>query len=301
VKSGYLSLELLVDKDALQRFREPAAWALIGAAGLQLLAGLVYLLFGGYKFTFRALNEAQGSGLFASFTLAVLVILAVLFVTRGDTPSPQAKTVTMIGLGLLGAGLLFGVISLLAGMLADGSVVSGAGFGIKLSAFLFAVSKLVLTGLAGYYTFTVFQTLQPPKPAAQPGGLQPGYQAYGQQYGYPQPGQQPYDPQQQAQQPYDPQQQGQQHGYDPQQYGQQQYPQAGYGQQYGQQQGYGQQYPQQQPGQGEAEAAGWTQAYGGAENPQPSFEQPQPGQQPQQGQTPEGDDRNWYGGERGSQ
>jgi hypothetical protein len=272
-----------VDKDALQRFREPAAWALIGAAGLQLLAGLVYLLFGEYKFTYRALNEAQGHGLFASFTLAVLVVLAVLFVTRGDAPAPQAKTITMIGLGLLAAGLLFGVISLLAGMLAGSSVVSGAGLGIKLSAFLYEVAKLVLTGLAGYFTYTVFQTLQQPKPA-QPGGLQPGYQAYGQQYGYPQ-------------------QQGQQPGYDPQQYGQQQYPQqAGYGQQqYGQQPGYGQQYPQQQPGQGDAEgSAGWTQAYGGAENPQQAYD-PQAGQQPPQGQTPEANDRNWYGGERGSQ
>jgi hypothetical protein len=282
-----------VDKDALQRFREPAAWALVGAAGLQLLAGLVTLLFGEYKFTYRALSEAGGPGLFASFTLAALVVLAVLFVTRGESPSPQAKTIAMMGLGLLGAGLLFGVISLLAGMLAGSSLGVGVGFGAKLSAFLYGASKLVLTGITGYYVFTVFQSLQPPKPAV-PGGLQPGYQAYGQQYGYPQ-GQQ-YDPQQQAQQP----------GYDPQQYGQQQYPQ-GYAQQqpYGQQQqygqqGYGQQYPQQ-PAQGEGEAAGWTQAYGGGENPQPSYDPQQPQQQPQQEQHPEGNDRNWYGGERGPQ
>jgi hypothetical protein len=274
-----------VDKDALQRFREPAAWALIGAAGLQLLAGLVVLLFGEYQFTYRALIEAGGSGLFASFTLATLVVLAVLFVTRGESPSPLARTIVMVGLGLLGAGLLFGVISLLAGMLAGSGGVTGLGFGFKLSAFLYAASKLLMTAIAGYYVFTVFQALQPPKPAPVPGGLQPGYQAYGQQYGYQQ-GQQQYDPQQQAQQP----------GYDPQQYGQQ-HPQ-GYGQQqpYGQQQGYGQQYPQQ-AGQGEGEAAGWTQAYGGGENPQPPYDP----QQPQQGQNPEGNDRNWYGGERGPQ
>jgi hypothetical protein len=295
-----------VDKDALQRFREPAAWALIGAAGLQLLAGLVGLLFGGYKFTYRALSEAEGTGLFAGFTLAALVVLAVLFVTRGETPAPQAKTITTVGLALLGAGLFFGVISLLAGMIAGSDVAVGVGFATKLSAFLYEVSKLVVTGLAGYYVFTVFQALQPPKPVAQPGGLQPGYQAYGQQYGYPQQGQQPGYDQPQAQPGYEPTQ-GQQPAYDPQQYGQQQYPpQGGYGQQYGQQ-GYGQQYPQQ-PTQGESggEAAGWTQSYGG-ENPQPTYDpqqqqQPQPGQPGQPGQAPEANDRNWYGGgEHGSQ
>jgi hypothetical protein len=288
----YLSLEFFVDKDALQRFREPAAWALIGAAGLQLLAGLVNLLFGEYKFSYRALGEAEGSGLFASFTLAVLVIVAVVFVTRGgESPSPQAKTITTMGLALLGVGLFFGVICLLAGMLAGSSAVIGVGFGAKLGAFLYEASKLVLTGIAGYYVFTVFQTLSPPKPAAQPGGLQPGYPSYGQQqYGYPQQGQQAgYEAQQ-------PGYEAQQPGYDAQQYGQQQYPQAGYGQQqYGQQQGYAQQYPQpQQPAEGEA--AGWTHAYGGGENPQ------QPPYDPQRGQAPEGNDRNWYGGgDRGAQ
>jgi hypothetical protein len=287
------SLEFLVDKDALQRFREPAAWALIGAAGLQLLAGLVALLFGEYKLTYRALSEAGGFGLFAGFTLAALVVLAVLFVTRGESPTPQAKTIATMGLALLGVGLLLGVISLLAGMLAGSSLGISVGFGAKLGAFLYGVSKLLVTAVAGYYVFTVFQALAPPKPAAQPGGLQGGYQAYGQQYGYPQ-----------GQQQYDPQQQGQQPGYDPQQYGQQQYPQ-GYGQQqYGQQQGYGQQYPQQQPGQqptqGEGEAAGWAQPYGGGESAQPS-QDPHGQPQPPQGQNPEGNDRNWYGGEHGSQ
>jgi uncharacterized membrane protein YedE/YeeE len=277
-----------VDKDVLQRFREPAAWALIGAAGLQLLAGLVTLLFGEYKFTFRALSEAGGYGLFAGFTLAALVALAVLFVTVGGSPTPQAKTITMMGLGLLAGGLAFGLISVLAGMLAGTSLGVSVGFGVKLSAFLVGISKLVVTGVAGYYVLTVYKALAP-KPVAQPGGLQPGYQAYGQQQ-YQQGYGQQYDPQQA-------QQQGQP-GYDPQQYGQQQY-QQGYGQQqYGQQPGYAQQYPA--PGQGEGEAASWTQAYGG-DSPQPSYD-PQHGQQhPQPGQTPEGNDRNWRGGESGTQ
>lgn len=272
-----------MEKDALQKFREPAGWALVGAAALQLLAGLIGLFAGSGGFTINALLETASAGLLTGAVLAGLVVLAVVLVTRGESPAPQARVIAMIGLGVLGGALLFGVVALLSGMLA--SMPSGYGAS-KAVAFLYGVSKLAVTGIAGFYVFSVFQSLQPAAPAVQAGGLAPGYQAYGQQYGYPQPGQ-PYDPQQQAVQPpaYDPQQYGQQYqpGYAPQQpYGQQ----PGYGQAYPQQQ------PQQQPQQPEADAGGWTQAYGGGEAQQ------QHGQQPPQ---PEGNDRNWYGGEHGPQ
>jgi hypothetical protein len=258
-----------VEKDALQRFREPAAFALIGAAGLQLLAGLVTLLGGDGSFSLKALSEAQSFGYFTGLSVAVLALAAVLLVTRGESPSSQAKIVVMIALGVLGVALLFGVITTLASLFAggggvalpDGRVVGGLSvpFSTKLTAFLYGVSKLAITGMVGFFTFTVFQGMQPAKPAAAPGGLQQGYQQYGQQG---------YDPQQYPQQQY-----GQQ-GYDPQQYPQQQQP-------YGQQP-YGQQ-PPAQPGQ-QPEAGGWTQQYGGEQ------QQQQPGQQqdPQQG--------GWYQG-----
>jgi hypothetical protein len=287
-------VEFLVEKDALQKFREPAGWALVGAAALQLLAGLIGLFAGSGGFTLNALLETASAGLLTGAVLAGLVVLAVVLVTRGESPAPQARVIAMIGLGVLGGALLFGVIALLSGMLASTGSGDGAS---KAAAFLFGVSKLAVTGIAGFYVFSVFQSLQPAAPAVQAGGLAPGYQAYGQQYGYPQPGQ-PYDPQQVGQPPvqqalpqgYDPQ--AQQPAYDPQQYGQQYQPGYAPQQPYGQQPGYGQAYPQQQPQQPEADAGGWTQAYGGGEAQQ------QHGQQPSQ---PEGNDRNWYGGEHGPQ
>jgi hypothetical protein len=288
-----------VDKDALQKLREPAAFALVGAAGLQVLAGLVGLLGGDGSFSYRALDEAGGFGLFTGISVAALGALAVFLVSRGETPSPQARTITIIALAVLGVGLLFGVVTTLAGMAASSTTIGGTtygpGFGTKAPAFLYGVAKIAMSGIAGFYAFSVFQMLQPPKPVAQPGGLQAGYQPYGQdpqQYGQQAYGQPGYDQQQYQQQGYQQQygeQPYQQQGYQaegPQQYGQpegqQQYGQAE-GQQYGQQ-AYGQQPAP--PAAGE-ELGGWTQAYGGQGAPQ----------NPQEG----GEQQNWYGGDQGRQ
>ena len=280
-----------MDKDALQKLREPAAFALVGAAGLQVLAGLVSLLGGSGSFTYRALAEAENFGLLTGIGVAALAILAVLLVTRGDSPSPQARIIVIVALAVLGVGILFGVITTLAGMAASspsysigGQTVSGGGpgFGEKGPAFLFGISKLAVSAIAGYFVFSIFQSLQPAKPAAQPGGLQQGYQQYPQQYG--QPGYEAYGQQQYPQQQYgqpDPQQQYGQP--DPQQqYGQQAYPQ---------QQPYPQQQYGQQPPAGDDEGeAGWTQAYGG--------QTPHQGQPaPQEG----GEQQGWYGGDQGRQ
>jgi hypothetical protein len=281
-----------VDKDALQKLREPAAFALVGAAGLQVLAGLVSLLGGSGSFTYRALDEAGGFGQLTGVSVALLAGLAVLLVSWGDAPSSQARIIVIIALAVLGIGILFGVLTTLAGMAASSPSYTigdrtisggGPGFGVKAPAFLFGISKLAVSGIAGYFVFSVFQKMQPAKPAAQPGGLQAGYgqqygqpgyqQGYGQQQGYEQYGQQP---------PYG------QSGEQP--YGQQQYGQPGYQQPYGQQQG---QQGYQQPAAGGAAdegEAGWTQAYGG--------QTPQQGQQtPQEG----GEQQGWYGGDQGRQ
>ncbi len=268
----------------MQKLREPAAFALVGAAGLQVLAGLISLLGGSGSFTYRALDEAGGFGMVTGVSVAVLATVAVLLVTRGDSPSPQSRVIVIIALAVLGVGILFGVLTTLAGMAASSPSYSigdrtigggGPGFGVKAPAFLFGVAKLAMSGIAGYFVFSIFQAMQPAKPAAQPGGLQAGYQPYGQQqqYGQQQYGQQPgYEAY--GQQPYGQQQYGGQQGYQqPQQYGQQQ-------------------YGQQAPAADEGEAS-WTQAYGG-----------QAGQQGQQGQQapPEGgDQQNWYGGDQGRQ
>ncbi len=292
-----------MNTEALQKLREPAAFALIGAAGLQLLAGLISLFsYGG--FTLNAYGESAGYGLFANLQLALAVVTAVILATWGRT-SPQARNVVLAALGVAGLALLFGLLSLLAGLVAE-----GPGGASKAAMFFWAVSKLVVCGAAAYFVFHHFQAMQPARPAPAPGmggqvyGGQPPYgqDQYGQQYG--QPGQQQYG--QYGQDPYGQPQQGQQQYGAPeqQQYGQQgqQYGQPDYGQQQGQpgqpaQPDYGQQQygqPQQgQPGQpGQQQYGGqqpdqgqWTRQFGGEE----------PSAQPQQ------NDQNWYRGDQGPQ
>ena len=108
-----------MSKEALLKLREPAAFALLGAGALQLLAGLVSL-FGSGGFTYNALQETAGYGFFTSLTIAVVAVLAVLFVTKGaEQHSPQARNVVLGALGVLGLGLVLGVVCLLSGLVAS--------------------------------------------------------------------------------------------------------------------------------------------------------------------------------------
>ncbi|MEV4670498.1 hypothetical protein AB0K34_02475 [Actinomadura sp. NPDC049382] len=296
-----------MNKEAVQRLREPAAWVLLAAAGLHLLAGLISLLGGDGTFTGRALGETRG-GTFLQIALVGILVLAVLLVTWGETPTPQARTITMGALGVLGGIVLFGVIAWLSGMLADSEYTSAV---TKLSAFLEGAGKLAVVGAGGWFVFTVFQGMQPARPKAQP-QMQPGYPDFGYQQG-----QQGQQGQQQFGQPqqYGQQQDYQQQGYEQQQYGQQQYQQYGqqqpgaegqqaaqqygqqqygqpqqYGQQdyqqYGAQGGYqaGQQQPQNQQPAADEEMGEWTRAYGGSGGDQgPQGTQPAPPQGEQGG------------------
>ncbi|MEU8797145.1 hypothetical protein [Spirillospora sp. NPDC048819] len=316
-----------MNKEAVQRLREPAAWVLLASAGVQLLAGIITLLGDDGTFTFRALLETR-DGMFLQIGIVGLLVLAVLLATWGDRPTPQARTITMGALGVLGGIALFGVVSWLSGMLADSD---SAGALTKLSVFLIGAGKLAVVGVGGWYVYTVFQGMQPPRPQAQPQmqqgypdfGYQQGQQgqpgAQGQQYGqqdFGQQGQQQYGQQQYQQyQQYGQQgaegQQGAQQGYE-QGYGQQQGQQAEYGQQeYGQQpQQYGQQDYQQYGGQGggyqgqqgyeqqqgaqpaseQEEMGEWTRAYGGSgQDRGPQGTQPAPG-----GEQRPDDGGDWY-------
>ncbi|WP_026341018.1 hypothetical protein [Actinomadura atramentaria] len=291
-----------MNKEAVQRLREPAAWVLLAAAGVQLLAGLLDLLISSSEystFSGRALSETTG-GMFTGVATVALLVVAVLLVTHtAAEPTSQARTITLASLVVVGGLALFGVVAWLAGMFTD--LGEGSSSSIKLVAFLYGASKLAVIGISGWFIFTVFQAL-PSAPKAAAGQVPPGYpdygqQGYGQQYGQQQYGQQQgydqYGQQYGQQQAYG--QQGQQQGYDQQQYGQQQ-GQQGYDQQ--QQQGYdqyaqqqyqqygqqgqqqGQQDPQQAAQQAEDESAGeWTRAYGGDQGQQGQQGQQQPGQQ----------------------
>ncbi|MEU8120972.1 hypothetical protein AB0C21_19865 [Spirillospora sp. NPDC049024] len=297
-----------MNKEAVQRLREPAAWVLLAAAGVHLLAGIISLLGGGGSFTLRALAQTN-DGTFLQVAMVGLVVLAVALTTSGATPTPQARTIAMGALGILGGIALFGVISWLSGMLANSDY---AGAVSKLTTFLVGAGDLAVVGVGGWYAFTVFQGMQPPRP--QPQMQQGAYPDFGyqqgqqgqqgqQQYGQQQYGQQQYQqyqqygqqqaaegqqaPQQGYEQQYGQQQYGQpaQQGYEQQQYGQQEY------QQYGGQGGY-QAGQQGQPSADQEEMGEWTRAYGGGggsgQDQGPQGTQPAP---PQAGDQEGGD---WY-------
>ncbi|TDD60340.1 hypothetical protein E1293_45780 [Actinomadura darangshiensis] len=298
-------------KEAVQRLREPAAWVLLAAAGVHLLAGIISLLGGGGSFTLRALSQA-GDGTFLQVAMVGLVVVSILLTTWGETPTPQARTITMGALGVLGGIGLFGVVAWLSGMLADSDYASAT---TKLTTFLVGAGDLAVVGVGGWFAFTVFQGMQPARPQpqmqqgypdfgyqqgqpGQPG--QPGQQQYGQQPAY---GQQQYDQQQYQQyQQYGQQpaegQQAAQPGYEQQQpgYEQQQYQQYGQQQDYGQQQQYGAQGGYQAGQQGYEQAGYEQQQYG-----QQGYEQQQ-GQQEAQPSADQEDMGEWtraYGGSGG--
>jgi hypothetical protein len=255
----------------VQRLREPGAWVLLGSVALQILTGLIGLLFGGGKvpFSFRAYQYVNNDAFFTGVALAGLVVLAVLLATRlGGRPTRQARTVAMAGLVLLGVIALLDVVMMLAGLGAgrtSSGILLDGGLTAKVVTFLYGVAKLAVLAVGGYYVYFVYQTSGPARPVApqypQQGYGQPGVQ---QPYGQP-----PYGHPQQAQPVY---------GQPP-----QQYPQQGYGQPYGQpaygQPAYGQ--PQQQPAH--------SQPPSGPPAP------PAPPQQPAQSQQSEGEWTRAYG------
>jgi hypothetical protein len=305
-----------VNYDAVRRHREPVAWALIVAAGLQVIAGLI-LLFAASSFSLQSLIEVSSGNVLTGVVLAGVVVVAVLLVASGETPSPQARTIVIAGLSVLGLAALFGVITWLAALGASGETI-GVGSAGKMAVFLYGAAKLIVIGVAGYFSYSVLPTLRPARPAGgQPGAVPPGQEGY-QGYGYPQGDQQHYGEQQyHGEQQYGGYPQPQAPEYGPpqgygQQYQQQPYGQPDYQQQpqqpqhpqqppYGQPQDYGQQQYQQhygqpqqgygaEPAEGEGEAGLWTRSYGSDQQQPPGY--------PQSGEE---NDQNWYRDDRRSQ
>ncbi|HEX6470161.1 MAG TPA: hypothetical protein VF069_13770 [Streptosporangiaceae bacterium] len=277
--------------DAVQRVREPVAWALIVAAGLQVIAGLISL-FTASSFSAQAFVEVNLGNVLTGVVLAGIVMVAVLLVVRGEAPARQARTITIAGLAVLAVATLFGVVAWLAALGANTEVIGG-GSSEKFAMFLYGAAKVIVLGSAAYVCYVVLQALQPARPAAAaPHGAVPpgqegyqgyGYQPQGQPYaGYPAPQSPEYD-QHQPQQGY-----GQ--GYyqqPPQSYGQ---PAQDYPGHQDQQQPYGQPhqgYGGQQPAEGEGDPGLWTRSYG-------SDQQQAPGYPP----AGEENGQNWYRDDR---
>ncbi|WP_068758672.1 MnhB domain-containing protein [Thermobifida cellulosilytica] len=291
-----------MNNESIQRLREPAAWALLGAVAAIQLGALIYV-FGGESGT----GMGGVSGAFVDIRDAVLgpgtvamVLAAVALILTGPNRSPRAFGIVMMAMIELGVGALLGVISLIMGFVVYG------GYGFLASAFqhFFTTGAfLTVVVFAGLFLLRVFNdpTLVPRASAAQayPTGAQPSFaqqqpgyltgaqpsaqtgawQQQGDSYTQAQPAtaqtgawQQQGDAYTQAQ-PATAQSGGQQAaGYDQsaygQQYQQQGYDQAAYSQSGGQQaagydqSAYGQQYQQQGYDQAAYSQSGGQQAAG---------------------------------------
>jgi hypothetical protein len=262
--------ECLVNNDAVQRLREPGAWVLLGSAALQFLGGLIGLFSGSdVPFTFRAFNLVSGDQFFAGVAVVGVVVIAVLLATRwGGGPTPQARNIAVIGAVLLAAIAVIEVLCVFVGLAAgsghDG-IVLDVSFSSKIAMFLYGIAKLAVLAVAGYYVFTIFQSLGPVRAGTGPFPQQ-GYGQPQPPYGYAQaPYGQPVAGQPVAGQPGQPGQRGPEgpQAYLP--YGQppqrapegSPYPPQGH---YQQPPPPAQPYQQAQPSDGE-----WTVAYGAGE------------------------------------
>jgi hypothetical protein len=281
-----------VNKD-VQRLREPGAWVLLGSVALQIIVGLIGLLFSGDRlpFTYKAYSYVTSDTFFTGVTLTGLVVVAVLLVTRlGGGPTRQARTIALAGLIVLGVVALTNIVCMLAGLGAGDSssgLLLDSALSAKVTMFLYGLAKLAVIAVGGYWVLTAYQSFGP----ATPMGPQYPGQGYGQPYG--QPG---YGPQQQppvyGQQP--PQQ------YPPQGYVRAPYGPPGYGQPGYGQPGYGQPpqpgarppMPQQppsappapsappqpaaeSPSQGDDSEGDWTRAYGQGDTGKASDDRPE--------------------------
>jgi hypothetical protein len=197
-------LGVLVLTESTKKLRDPLALALLGAAALYLVTTFFLLFKDVGDFADRA---AALQGAFTDPAWILVVLTAVALVAAFHPPSPQARLVTMVALGVLGFMLLLGVITWLA------AYGAGPDFEVagKIAGTFYALARLLLVAVAGFLAYHLFTSM--PAPVRQP--RQQGRQQWSQ------PGQPQWGP-------------GQQGGY-----GQQ----APHGQQapYGQQGAYGQQ------------------------------------------------------------
>lgn len=165
--------------ERLRRFREPAAYVVLAAIGLQIVLALVAV---GY---YTVLAGPSGAGYIAaeqlSRTLMLLAVIVVASCALWGPPTPHARTIALAGI------VLFGVHGGLALVLAViGMFESGNAF-----AMVTVLLELLVPGLAIVVLIAVRSGLPPARPAS-------GHQLQGQQL----PGQQ------QPRQPYP----GQPHG-----------------------------------------------------------------------------------------
>ncbi|GAA2386931.1 hypothetical protein [Dactylosporangium salmoneum] len=167
----------------LDPYRELAAFALIGAAGVFLLAGLLEL-FTGVANSFLTMATTS-FGNVVGFQVILMPILAVVLVTQIDPVTPRSKMIVLGALIEYAVAAVLGLVLLLAGLIGDMQSEYLA-LGYAFANFLEHLAGLGLIALGLFLTSRVFLgAYSAPKPVAPQYG-QPGYGQYPQAYGYPQ-------------------------------------------------------------------------------------------------------------------
>lgn len=120
-------------KDAVKGLREPVAWILVSAVGLNFIIGLWDLLEtpdSEYQENWFLENSYYGSSSFISLSIAVMLVAAVLLVTVVPDRVPRAKPVVLIVAIEAGVMLLFGILTMFLGLFYEGrSYSSGVSSG----------------------------------------------------------------------------------------------------------------------------------------------------------------------------
>ena len=171
------NLEALVVTDATKKLREPVAYLLLAFVGVYALASLLGL-FVGDEFT-SAARVVQGNLAAPGISgIALLLALAgaVFLVTEFGEPTPNARTVTLAALVLVGVLSLILLIAAIAGFSGDGDALP------KVVGFLYDVGGLALYGLVGFLILRTFQAMPAPAKAV---GAQAAQGQYGAQQQYP--------------------------------------------------------------------------------------------------------------------
>jgi hypothetical protein len=172
-------LEALVVTDATKKLREPVAYLLLAFVGVYALASLLGL-FVGDEFT-SAARVVQGNLAAPGISgIALLVALAgaVFLVTEFGEPTPNARTVTLAALVLVGVLSLILLIAAIAGFSNDGDALP------KVVGFLYDVGGLALYALVGFLILRTFQALPAPAKAIGAQGAQGVQGQYGGQPQY---------------------------------------------------------------------------------------------------------------------
>lgn len=166
--------------ESTKKLREPIALALLAATALYLITVLALFFKEGLDFADKAfyLNDELTNPVWV-----LVVIAAVVLVARSDQPSAKARTITMVALGLLGAMLVLGLLTLLIGYGADTDFAEVG----KLAGTFLTLARLLVVAAAAAFAYAVFKAL--PAPARRPKAQQQWAQQPGQQSQWGQQGQ----------------------------------------------------------------------------------------------------------------